>query len=150
MNSDASTYEVPEYILSRMINIYVDFPNPADELKILQYNLPFASEEVLDYCVNFLKNAHTHNEPIVSRDGIKCLRYYIKQRQLNGKDTTKLEKKEFKDSILHILDKKAIRYCPDEYEKYLEEMKKKMEKERNKAENIIHGTFFPSDNPNNI
>lgn len=120
MNSDASTYEVPEYILSRMINIHVDYPNRADEFKILKYNLPFASKEILDYCIDFLQNAHLHNEPIVSRDGIKILRYYMKQRQLKNKPKTELNKSEFKDSILHILDEGAIKYCPGEYAKYLE------------------------------
>ncbi len=119
MNSDASTYEVPEYILSRMINIYLDYPNRADELKILKYNLPFASKEILEYCVNFLQNAHLNNEPIVSRDGIKILRYYMKQRQLNHKDKAVLNKSEFKEALAHILDKNAKRYCPDEYEEYL-------------------------------
>jgi len=150
MNADASTYEVPEYILSRMINIYVDFPNRAEELQILKYNLPFASDEILEYCVDFLQNAHIHDEPIVSRDGIKCLRYYIKQRQLKGKDSKKLKKSEFKDAILHILDEKAFKYCPDEYEKYLEKIKEENEKLRNKTDKFIRGTFFPSENSNNF
>lgn len=123
MNSDASTYEVPEYILSRMINIHVDYPNRADELKILKYNLPFASEEILEYCIDFLQNAHRHNEPIVSRDGIKILRYYMKKRQLNNKSKESLNKKEFKKAILHILEKGALKYCSDEYKKFLEESK---------------------------
>jgi replication-associated recombination protein RarA len=123
MNSDASTYEVPEYILSRMINVYVDYPNRADELKILKYNLPFASEEILQYCIDFLQNAHRHNEPIVSRDGIKILRYYMKKRQLNNKSKESLNKKEFKEAILHILERGALKYCPDEYEKFLEKSK---------------------------
>jgi hypothetical protein len=126
-----------------MINIYVDFPNRTDELKILKYNLPFASDEILEYCIDFLQNAHLNNEPIVSRDGIKCLRYYIKQRKLYGKDPTKLEKSEFKETILHILDEKAIVYCPDEYEEYNEKMKTK---NKNEISNFIKGTFYPSEN----
>jgi MoxR-like ATPase len=123
MNSDASTYEVPEYILSRMINIHVDYPNRADELKILKYNLPFASKEIIEYCIDFLQNAHRHSEPIVSRDGIKILRYYMKQRELNEKNKESLNRKEFKDAILHILEENAINYCPDEYEKFLDKNK---------------------------
>ncbi len=54
MNSDSSTYEIPEYIQSRLQpKIFVDFPNRADELEILKYNLPFAPDEILDYCVDF-------------------------------------------------------------------------------------------------
>ncbi|MFW9970534.1 MAG: AAA family ATPase, partial [Candidatus Odinarchaeota archaeon] len=44
MNADSSTYEIPEYIQSRLRpKIYIDFPNKVDELKILKYNLPFGS-----------------------------------------------------------------------------------------------------------
>ena len=47
MNSDSSTFETPEYIESRLNpRIYVEFPNRIDELKILKYNLPFASDEI--------------------------------------------------------------------------------------------------------
>ncbi|NVM38286.1 MAG: AAA family ATPase, partial [Candidatus Lokiarchaeota archaeon] len=64
MNADSSTYEIPEYIQSRLQpKIYIDFPNKVDELKILKYNLPYASEEILEYCVDFLQNAHIHDEP---------------------------------------------------------------------------------------
>ncbi|TXT64700.1 MAG: ATPase [Promethearchaeota archaeon] len=147
MNSDASTYEVPEYILSRMINIYVDFPNRADELKILKYNLPFASDEVLKYCIDFLQNAHLNNEPIVSRDGIKCLRYYIKQRKFHGKDPAKLDTTEFKKTILHILDKSAIKFCPDEYQEYV-----KNNKGINKSnfDTLLEDTFYSSENPDDF
>ena len=122
MNSDSSTYELPEYISSRLQpKILVEFPNRADELKILSYNVPFTSEEILEYCVDFLQNAHIHDEPYTVRDGINIIRYYMKSRELNGKDKLKLYKKEFKESIVHILEPIGIRYCPDEYEKYMKE-----------------------------
>src|SRR5512136_2880505 len=44
MNEDASTFEVPEYIHSRLQpQIYIDFPEAEEELQILKENLPFAS-----------------------------------------------------------------------------------------------------------
>ncbi len=126
INSDSSTYEIPEYIQSRLQpKIYVDFPNKVDEMEILKYNLPFASEQVLEYCVDFLQNSHLYDENTV-RDGINIVRYYLKTRILNGKDKNGLNKKEFKDAIKHILEDHAIRYCPDEYEKFI---KKEQEKE---------------------
>ena len=122
MNSDSSTYEIPEYISSRLQpKIYVEFPNRADEINILSYNVPFSSEEILEYCVDFLQNAHIHDEPYTVRDGINIIRYYMKTREVNGKNKLKLNKKEFKESIKHVLEPLGIRYCSDEYDKYVNE-----------------------------
>ena len=42
MNQDESTYEVPDYIMSRLQpTLTVGFPHRHDELAILQYHLPF-------------------------------------------------------------------------------------------------------------
>ena len=120
MNSDSSTYEIPEYIQSRLQpKIYVEFPNRSDELEILKYNLPFASEQILEYCVDFLQNSHAHEEPYTVRDGINIIRYFVKTRALNGKDQKRLHKKEFKESIRRVLEDGAKKYCVDEYEKFL-------------------------------
>ena len=43
MNEDESTYEVPDYILSRLQpTLTLGFPDRDDELAILKYHLPFA------------------------------------------------------------------------------------------------------------
>src|SRR5215472_10350550 len=43
MNEDESTYEVPDYILSRLQpTLTLGFPSRDDELAILKYHLPFA------------------------------------------------------------------------------------------------------------
>jgi Mg-chelatase subunit ChlI len=126
MNSDSSTYEIPEYIQSRLQpKIFVDFPNRADELEILKYNLPFAPEEILDYCVEFLQNSHSYDEPYVVRDGINIVRYYMKTRDLNKKNKNRMNKKEFKQAMLAILEEGATKYCSDEFEKFEEKTKKK-------------------------
>src|SRR6516162_6085856 len=50
MNEDASTFEVPEYIHSRLQpQIYIDFPEADEELMILKENLPFAPSRILRY-----------------------------------------------------------------------------------------------------
>ena len=127
MNSDSSTFEVPEYIESRLNpRIFVDFPNKLDELKILKYNLPFASDEILEYCVEFLQNSHIYDEPYTVRDGINIVRFYIKTRALNEKDKDDLNKKEFKQAISHVLEDSSKRYCPDEYEAFLEKQKEEL------------------------
>ncbi|KKN46541.1 hypothetical protein LCGC14_0671850 [marine sediment metagenome] len=123
MNRDSSTYEIPEYIMSRLNpRILIEFPNKLDELKILKYNLPFGSEEILEYCVEFLQNAHQHDENYVVRDGINIIRYYMKTRVLQGKSKDILDVEQFKNTILFVLDENAINYCPDEYEKYLKKI----------------------------
>src|SRR5262245_61253899 len=49
-NEDASTFEIPEYIHSRLQpQIYIDFPEPDEERRILSENLPFVDSAILDY-----------------------------------------------------------------------------------------------------
>ena len=48
MNDDASTFELPEYIHSRLQpQIFIDFPERDEEYQILRENLPFAEERIL-------------------------------------------------------------------------------------------------------
>ncbi len=80
MNQDDSTYEIPDYILSRIQpSLTVGFPNRQDELAILQYHLPFAAPEMLNLTVEFLQNAHDLKLDFSARDGIQVLRYAIKR-----------------------------------------------------------------------
>ncbi|MFX1502784.1 MAG: AAA family ATPase [Promethearchaeota archaeon] len=124
MNADSSTYEIPEYIQSRLQpKIFIDFPNKIDELKILKYNLPFVSEEMLEYCVNFLQNAHIHDEPYTVRDGINILRYYTKSRLMKEEDPKKLDKSTFENAVIQVLEKSALRFLPENYEEFLKQQK---------------------------
>jgi RIO-like serine/threonine protein kinase len=95
----------------------VEFPNKIDEMEILKYNVPFASEEVIDYCTDFLQNAHKRDQPYVARDGINIIRYYMKNQKLQGKNPKKLIIEDFKQSLERVLEKGAIQFCPDEEEK---------------------------------
>ena len=80
MNDDASTFELPDYIHSRLQpQIFIDFPERDEELMILQENLPFAEEEILEYVVDFLQAAHQTDERYSVRDGINVARYAIKR-----------------------------------------------------------------------
>jgi MoxR-like ATPase len=79
MNDDASTFELPEYIHSRLQpQIFIDFPEPDEERLILQRNLPFAPRDILDYVVRFLQMAHQAHERYTVRDGINIARYALK------------------------------------------------------------------------
>ena len=80
MNDDASTFELPEYIHSRLQpRIFIDFPERDEELLILQSNLPFADDEILEYVVEFLQAAHEADERYSVRDGINIARYALKR-----------------------------------------------------------------------
>ncbi len=82
MNDDASTFEVPEYIHSRLQpQIYLDFPEADEEKRILKENLPFVEEEILNYVVAFLQRAHASQEAYTIRDGINIARYAAKRLQ---------------------------------------------------------------------
>ena len=87
MNDDASTYEVPEYILSRLQpQIEVDFPDKEAERDILRLNVPFAPDTLLEQATRFLQRAHRYFLPYNSRDGIHILRYALKKGRLAGAD----------------------------------------------------------------
>ncbi len=75
MNEDESTYEVPDYILSRLQpTLTLGFPNRDDEMEILKYHLPFAQAELLALTVDFLQQAHALKLDFSPRDGISLLR----------------------------------------------------------------------------
>jgi MoxR-like ATPase len=85
MNDDSSTYEIPEYIHSRLQpQIYIDFPEREEEREILKANLPFVEDEILDYVVDFLQRAHEADEIYTVRDGINIARYAIKRIKSEG------------------------------------------------------------------
>jgi MoxR-like ATPase len=84
MNEDESTYEVPDYILSRLQpTLALGFPNRDDEMAILKYHLPFAEAELLALTVEFLQQAHKLKLDFSPRDGINILRYAIKRMAQN-------------------------------------------------------------------
>jgi hypothetical protein len=80
MNEDESTYEVPDYILSRLQpTLALGFPSRDDEMAILKYHLPFARVELLALTVEFLQQAHALKLDFSPRDGINLLRYALKR-----------------------------------------------------------------------
>jgi MoxR-like ATPase len=116
MNDDASTFELPEYIHSRLQpQILIDFPERDEELLILQRNLPFSNEEVLDYVVEFLQAAHEADERYSVRDGINIARYALKRLVEKGESLTTEEKRiktvgYLKEAARMILDSTAAEY----------------------------------------
>ncbi|REJ92596.1 MAG: ATPase [Planctomycetota bacterium] len=80
MNEDDSTFEIPDYILSRLQpTLALSHPSREDELVILQYHLPFADADMLNLTVEFLQQSHELKLDFSTRDGINVLRYAIKR-----------------------------------------------------------------------
>jgi MoxR-like ATPase len=126
MNDDASTFELPDYIHTRLQpRIFIDFPDRDEELLILKTNLPFADEEVLEYVVDFLQASHDANERYSVRDGINIARYALKRLYGSGERMKSSQRKAkvleyMKESATMILDHIAAEYfhevMEDDYE----------------------------------
>ncbi len=84
MNEDESTFEIPDYILSRLQpTLSLGQPSRDDEMAILRYHLPFADDEMLSLTVEFLQQAHSLNLDFSPRDGINLLRFALKRLAQN-------------------------------------------------------------------
>jgi len=80
MNEDESTFEIPDYIMSRLQpTLTLSHPKREDEMAILRYHLPFADEELLDLTVEFLQKSHELKLDFSTRDGLNVLRYALKR-----------------------------------------------------------------------
>lgn len=110
MNDDASTYEIPEYIHSRLQpQIYLDFPEAEEERRILRENLPFVDEDILEYVINFLQKAHAHDENYTVRDGINIARYAAKR--IKSLSDRKVERESLlRQAVLMTLGDSALAY----------------------------------------
>lgn len=85
MNQDESTFEIPDYILSRLQpTLQLGFPDRQDEMAILEYHLPFCQAEMLEMTVEFLQQAHELKLDFSPRDGINLLRFAMKRLAQNA------------------------------------------------------------------
>jgi MoxR-like ATPase len=104
MNEDDSTFEIPDYILSRIQPaIELPFPAEEEEIQILRYNLPDAPEELLKICVGFLQKAHGLDLPYSIRDGLNAIRFATKLAQMGEGSLEVL----FERALLRILGEEA-------------------------------------------
>jgi len=108
MNDDSSTFDLPEYVHSRLMPIIViDFSEADEERAILKQNLPFSDDEVLRYVVGFLQAAHAADEPFTVRDGVNIARYAIKRaRQTNSQPS----REHLVEAVRRTLGDEALRY----------------------------------------
>ncbi|MEM9585926.1 MAG: AAA family ATPase [Planctomycetota bacterium] len=107
MNQDESTFEIPDYILSRLQpTLQVGFPNKQDEMSILQYHLPFAEPEMLAMTVEFLQHAHELKLDFSPRDGINLLRFALK-RMVQDSDHPISRDDAWKEALVKCLGEEA-------------------------------------------
>lgn len=108
MNDDASTFDLPEYIHSRLQpQILLDFPERDEEYRILKENLPFGEDSILQYVTDFLQMAHAADERYTARDGINIARYAMKLAR--GDDFG--EREVIHTAIERTLGEEAMRYA---------------------------------------
>jgi MoxR-like ATPase len=110
MNDDASTFDLPEYIHSRLQpQILIDFPEREEEYQILKENLPFGEEHILQYVTDFLQQAHAADERYTVRDGINIARYAMKLKRVANDDLE--ESRALETAVLETLGEEALRYA---------------------------------------
>lgn len=116
MNDDSSTFDLPEYIHSRLQpQITIDFPERHEEYAILKENVPFGDEHVLNYVTDFLQQAHSADERYTVRDGINIARFVMKLKCFdNGLAKADQSEERFlmRTAILETLGEEALRYVP--------------------------------------
>jgi MoxR-like ATPase len=110
MNDDASTFELPEYIHSRLQpQLLIDFPEKEEEYQILKENLPFAENTVLQYVADFLEQAHAADERYSVRDGINIARFACRLKSFATDPHH--EREALRTALLETLGEEALRYA---------------------------------------
>ena len=112
MNDDASTFEIPEYIDSRLQpKIWLEFPEREEERRILRDNLPLADEDLLSYVADFLQRAHVAEERTSVRDGINVVRY---AQKLLASQTSPVGRREaLTRAVEQVVGEEALRFLED-------------------------------------
>jgi MoxR-like ATPase len=140
MNSDESTFEIPDYILSRLQpTLQLKMPSHQDELSILKYHLPFAEEDLLNMTVEFLQSAHQLDLDFSPRDGLHILQYALK-RMSQDKEHPLSKDEVWREAVEKVLGEEALN---------LDEMAEKKKRALG-SDNLPMGLgdfFFDEDSP---
>ena len=108
MNQDESTFEIPDYILSRLQpTLELDYPARHDEMEILRYHLPFADVDMLELTLEFLQQAHGLKLDFSPRDGLNILRFALK-RMAQQKDHPLAKDEVWREALLAVLGEDAL------------------------------------------
>ncbi|RMG42218.1 MAG: AAA family ATPase [Methanobacteriota archaeon] len=83
MNTDASTFELPEYISSRLQPVIeLDFPNEKELLRIIKYNLPYAPEDVIGHVISIMNEGRAAGKFYSIRAGIQVVQYALRLQKV--------------------------------------------------------------------
>lgn len=108
MNEDESTFEIPDYILSRLQpTLNLGFPSKQEEFAILKYHLPFVEVDLINLTVEFLQRAHGLKLDFSTRDGINLLRYAVK-RMLQDQEHPISKDKVWQEALFRCLGEEAL------------------------------------------
>ncbi len=112
MNEDASCFDLPEYIKSRLQpQILCEAPDKSEQRRILETNLPNAHPVILDYVVDFLEAAQRDDEDLSVRDGVHIAHYACKLVDFEADSGRQMDPGEAVVlSVEQILGIKAARY----------------------------------------
>lgn len=111
MNDDASVFDLPEYIQSRLNpQIYLDFPDPQTEARIIQQAVPYVELDFLNMLIHFLSVGHQFDETYSVRDGIQIAKYAHRLRALNPNLSIA---KVLKAGIYSVLGEGALKYVQE-------------------------------------
>jgi hypothetical protein len=137
MNEDDSTFEIPDYIMSRIQPaIELPFPKAEEELRILRYNLPSAPEDLIRICVGFLQQAHGLDLPYSIRDGLNAIRFAEKLNELRPAKWQAL----FATAVRQVLGEEALD---------MESLAERRRREGRLPNMQLGDFFFDEDNPLN-
>ena len=114
MNDDASVFDLPEYIQSRLNpQIFLDFADPQTETRIIQQSVPYTDIDLLNQLVYFLSVGHQFDEPYSVRDGIQIAKYAHRLRALNPNLSVS---NALKAGIYSVLGETALKYISSQDE----------------------------------
>lgn len=105
MNEDGSTFDLPDYIVSRLQpRIEIGFPPAQEEERILAHHLPRSSGDLRAMCVAYLQEAHGLDLPFSVRDGLNLVRLASRLASQDGTDP----RASFQEAILRVLGPAAL------------------------------------------
>jgi len=105
MNEDGSTFDLPDYIVSRLQpKVEIGFPAGAEEERILAHHAPRAPDDLRKICVRYLQEAHGLDLPFSVRDGINLVRLSSRLAAQGG--GTPLES--FPEAVKRVLGAEAL------------------------------------------
>lgn len=108
MNEDASTFEVPEYIYSRLQpGIHMDYPTREEEFRILRAKLDGPPDSIIQNVVDLLQESHRKDEDLSVRDGLNISRYAHRLLKFRSRLS---EERALNQAILQITGVRRVAY----------------------------------------